>query len=104
MTKPKEPPTYKEIYFHPATMGGLCVELKTEKGLFNVFGITKDLSEIEYDYAETGDDRDYIKSYEVDIHHGAGFYEKTKPYLAGILKDLNLEKRASELFTEWYKR
>jgi hypothetical protein len=104
MTNQKETRTYKEMGFSPAAFGGLCVELKTEKGLFYVFGITADLSEIEYNYAETGDDMDYIRSHEVDLHHGEGFYEKTKPYLTDILKELNLDKRAAGLFTEWYKK
>lgn len=102
MTTQKESPTYKEIEFNPATLNGLGVELKSEKGLFYIFSITADLSEIEYYYSKTGTDEDLVEPCEIDIDFGAGFYENTKKDLIETLKDLRLDKRASELFDAWY--
>lgn len=103
MTNQTDSPTYREIDFSPATLNGLGVELKTEKGLFFVFSITADLSEIEYYYAQTGDNEDLVEPCEIDMDHGEGFYEKTKKYLVEVLKDLHLDKRASALFDDWYE-
>ena len=94
---------YKEIGFAPASLGGLGVILETEKGWFFVFGITEDLSEIDFDYSTTGKEDDYTKSFEVDIDYGDGFYDNMKPHVISTLKEFKLDERASKLFEEWYK-
>lgn len=101
MTKPKETPTYEEVDFHPGSLNGLAVKLKTELGLFYIFSITEDLSEIDYYYSKTGDDEDLVEACEIDLEQGEGFYEKTKLYLIDILKEFKLDERASSLFEEW---
>jgi hypothetical protein len=93
---------YKEIGFAPATLGGLAIRLKTEKGWFFVFGITPDLSEIQFNYSETETFDDFTKSYEVDLFFGDGFYEKMIPHLVEALKELKLDKRALSLFEKWH--
>lgn len=92
---------YKEVGFAPATLGGLAVKLKTEKGWFFVFGITEDLSEIDFDYSTTGREDDYTKSFEIDIDYGDGFYDNMQPHVIGVLKEFKLDERASKLFEEW---
>ncbi|WP_078598636.1 hypothetical protein [Evansella clarkii] len=93
---------YKEVGFRPAALGGLAIRLKTEKGWFFVFGITPDLSEIQFDYSKTETYDDFTKSYDVDLSFGDGFYDGMKPHLVKTLKEFKLDKRSLSLFEKWY--
>lgn len=93
---------YKEVGFDPATLGGLAVYLTTEKGLFFVFSITGDLSEVEFDYSVTGKEDDFTKGYEIDIDYGDGFYSKLKLHIQEVLKEFQLDEYSLKLFKKWY--
>lgn len=89
---------YKIIGFNKVTLGGLAVNLETELGLFRVFSITKDLRDIEFDYAKLTDKEYFTKSSEIDIDYGNDFYDKLKKHVIQTLKELELDKHAAKLW------
>jgi|SRR6185312_14274863 len=95
---------YKNMAFSPATLGGLGGYLITEKGLFFVFSITENVSEIEFDYSKTGNEKDLVKSFEIDIDYGDGFYDELKHHVEEVVKEFGLDKHSSKLFKEWRRR
>lgn len=94
---------WEEKGFSPATLGGLGGYLTTEKGLFHVFSINKDLDDICFDYSETGDKKHLVKSYELEIEYDEDFFDKMKPHVQEVLKELKIDKRAFKLYDEWEK-
>lgn len=94
---------WEERGFSPPASGGLSGYLTTEKGLFHVFSINKDIDDIDFDYSETGDKYDLVKSFEIEIYYDEEFYDKLKPHVQEVLKELGVYKHAFKLYDEWEK-
>ena len=95
--------TYTELAFAPATLGGLSIDLDTEKGKFYVFSITENLNEIEFYYAEDGIRENAVKSYEIDLTYGNGTYAELKQHVIDNMRPFGLDKKAAAMFEEWRK-
>lgn len=93
--------TFEEIGFAPATLGGLAGYLKTEKGLFFVFCIKENISEIEFNYSKSGEKDDLVNAYEIDLTFEDGFYDSLKPHVEEAVLELNLLDKSSKLYKEW---
>lgn len=98
-------PTYTEIGFAPATLGGLAIRLQTEQGFFLVFGINRELADLDFHYSPDGkmiyDEINYTKGYEVDIDFGDGTYDRLKTHLQKTVRELGLDEKARGLYAKW---
>lgn len=103
----KNLPTYTEVGFEPATLGGLAIHLQTDQGFFFVFNIDGNLDEIEFDYSPDGkkvyDEINYTKSYEIDIDFGDGACDRLKPHVQQAVQSLGLNDKARGLYEAWKK-
>lgn len=93
----------RDMHFAPATLGGLGGYITTEKGLFFVFSITGNVSELEFDYSQTGKEENLVKGYEIDIDYGDGFYNELKPHVEEVVQELGLDKHASKLLKQFWE-
>lgn len=100
-------PGYTEIAFAPATLGGLAISLQTDQGFFYVFGINRELAELDFHYSPDGSlvygEINYTKGYEVDIYFGDGTYDRLKLHVQQTVRDLGLDEKARGLYAEWLK-
>ncbi|AZU98995.1 hypothetical protein pW2_189 [Bacillus phage pW2] len=94
---------WEEKGFSPPASGGLVGYLTTEKGLFYVYSINKDIDDIGFDYSKTGDKYDLVKSFELEIYYDEDFFDRMKPHVQEVLKELGVDKRAFKLYDEWEK-
>lgn len=97
--------TIQEKGFQPATLGGLWVYVKNDKGLFSVFNITEDLTEIIFDFSPTGLEEDLIRSSDIDgVDDSIGFYAERKAELIRILRERKFDVKALGLFYSYYRQ
>lgn len=94
----------KEEGFAPATLGGLAVTLKSEKGLFFVFSITEDLNDICFNHSPSGLEEDYERGPDIEgANEEDGLYGDLKSYLIEILSRENLHVKALNKFKRYYR-
>lgn len=94
----------KEEGFAPATLGGLAVTIKSEKGLFFVFSITEDLHDICFNYSPTGLEEDYERGPDINgAEEEDGLYGELKAYLIEILSVQKLNRKALNKFKAYYR-
>lgn len=97
-------PTYKTLAYEPMTLGGLAIELLTEKGAFFVYSISKNLHNIEFHYAQDGDLTHSVKSSEIDATFGDGTYENLKEHVMATVARFEIEKWAERLHQQWLRQ
>lgn len=107
MSQQAQLPIYTEIEFNPVTLGGLAIELQTEQGFFYVFGINRELVDLDFHYSPDGamidDEINYTKGYEVDIDFGDGTYNQLKRHLQDTVRQLGLDAKARGHYAVWLK-